>query len=185
MINLLPSEDRKQLAAARTNTLFRRYVFLLVIVVATLIVEMGGVYLFINTDIARNEAIIAENKVKTEDYRQVEIQAAKFRSDLATAEFILNKQIPYTKLILGVARVLPDGARLDSLALNPELFGEPTTLVVRTESSALALEVKSRLQTSSMFSDVSFQTLARNEEGENGAHTATYNVTFSKEVLER
>ena len=54
MINLLPPAYKKQLAASRTNTLLRRYVVLLFVLVFIVLAEIGGVYFFIATERGRN-----------------------------------------------------------------------------------------------------------------------------------
>jgi hypothetical protein len=186
MINLLAPDDRRQLAAARTNTLLRRYVFLMALVIAVLIVEMVGVYLIIGNDKARNEAVIQENEQKTTGYAETKQLATQFKSDLATAKVILDKQVPYTKLITGVAAALPQDARLDTLALNPESFGTPTVLTIHTKSYGLAIDIKASLQKSPLFSDVSFQSVTKEEKpASDYQYTAVYNVTFSREALKQ
>ncbi len=183
MINLLSPEDKKQLAAARTNTLLRRYVFLLAVVVAVLALEMTGVYLFLGADKQRSEMAILENNKKTAEYSQTQAAATKFKSDLATAKFILDKQVDYISLITGVAQALPNGAVLETLVLNPETFGLPTTLTIHTNSYGLAIDVKKDLQKSAVFSDVSFLSVSKDEAADNPRpYTAVYNVTFAKGV---
>ena len=184
MINLLAPDDRRQLAAARTNTLLRRYVFLLGLVLAVLMMEIAGVYVFLGVDKARNEAAIIESESKTTEYAQIRQDASSFRSNLATAKYILDKQVDYTSLIVGVANALPNDAVIDSLSLNPETFGTPSTLTIHTSSYGLAIDVKSRLQKSPLFSDVSFQSVAKEEDSTSPRpFTAIYNVTFAKDAL--
>lgn len=184
MINLLAPNDHKQLAAARTNSLLRRYVFLIALAVGLLMIELAGVYLFLSIDKARNEAAILDSEATAAQYAETKQQADEFRSNLATAKFILDKQVDYTSLIIGVANALPSDATIDTLALNPETFGTPTTLTIHTNSYASAIDVKTRLQASPLFSNVSFQSVAA-ADNPTGARpfTAVYNVTFSREVL--
>lgn len=184
MINLLAPNDRKQLTAARTNSLLRRYVFLLTLTIGVLMVEMAGVYVLLGIDKARNEMAIQESEARTADYAETKMQAAVFKSNLATAKFILDKQVDYTALIIGVANALPNDAVIDTLALNPEAFGSPTTLTIHTSSYSSAIEVKARLQESPLFSDVSFQSVAADDNPTGGrGFTAIYNVTFTREAL--
>lgn len=184
MINLLSPDDRRQLAAARTNTLLRRYVILLGLVIVVLVIEMAGVSLFLKMDKQRSEQLIAENEQKTIEFNTTKAEAAKFTSDLATAKFILDKQVDYVAMLTGVARALPRDATLDTLSLNPETFGTPTTMTIRTSSYGSAVEVKKVMQTSPLFSDVSFLSVTRQDtESDPRPYTAVYNVTFSKEML--
>lgn len=189
MINLMPPEDRKQLAAARTNTLLLRYTVLLGIVIAFLVLEMVGMYFVISAGKARDEATIQDNDQKTVAYDTVKKQAEEFRTNLATAKYILGKQIPYTTLILTLANNLPSGAVLDKLSIDPTTFGTPTTLTVKTDSYDRSIAVKTALQNTKingtpLFSSVSFQSVnSQTTPGESYPMTAVYNVTYSKAVL--
>lgn len=188
MINLMPTEDQRQLAAARTNSLLLRYAILLTIFIGILALEIGGMYLLINTEKAQNESIISDNTAKTASYTSVKQQANQFNSDLATAKYILDKQVPYTTLILAVANGLPGGAVLDRLAIDPNSFGTPTTITVKTVSYDRSIEVKSALQAMKvnnipLFSSVSFESVSSAAGDGSYPFTAIYNVTYSRVVL--
>lgn len=190
MINLLPPDDKKQLAAARTNTLLARYSVLLSIIVVFLALEVVGMYLVVDASTAQNESIIAENEQKTAAYASTKQQAAVFSSNLATAKYILGKQAPYTRLIFALSTSLPEGSVLDTMALDPTTFGTPTTLTVKTQSYNKAVEVKAALQNAKingktpLFTSVSFQSLSASEElTSQYRFTAILNVTYSKEAL--
>lgn len=183
MINLLSPDDRRQLSAARTNTLLLRYNVLLGLVVIVLILEMVGIYTVLSLDKSRNEAVIRDNESKTQAYNSTKQAATQFKSDLTTAKYILDSQVPYTKLITTIANLLPSDAVLDTLALNPTTFGTPTQLTIHTGSYQSAIDVKQDLQNSKIFSDVSFQSVNQEGGNTNGhPYTAIYNVTISKEA---
>ncbi len=181
MINLLSPNDRRQLAAARTNSLLLRYTILLGLVIVVLVIEMAGVYIVLGVEKARNEAVIQDNETKTQSYNSTKIAATQFKSDLTTAKYILDSQVPYTKLITTIANTLPSDAVLDTLALNPTSFGTPTQMTVHTKSYQSAIDVKKDLQASKLFSDVSFQSINQDAgSGSGHSFTAVYNVTFSQ-----
>ncbi len=183
MINLLSPEDRRQLRAARSNTLLLRYTILLGLVVVLLVVEMVGIYFILSVDKARNEEVIRENDAKTADFAVTKTSAAQFKSDLATAKYILGNQVPYTKLITTIANILPSDAIIETLALNPATFGTSTQLTINTKSYQSAINVKQFLQKSTIFTDVSFQSVAQNVENP-GVYpfTAIYNVTIARDA---
>ncbi len=189
MINLLPPEDRRQLAAARTNTLLLRYSVLLGAFIGILILELVGMFVVVNMGKSQNEATIRDNQTKTATYASVQQQADAFRTNLSTAKYILDKQVPYTTLILTLANNLPSGAVIDRLTLDPATFGTPTTLNVMTTSYSRAIEVKTALQNAKvngktpLFSSVSFQSVASTENKTSYPYTAIYNVTYSKAAL--
>ena len=190
MINLMPPEDRRQLAAARTNTLLLRYSALLAVVLAFLCLEIVAMYLVIGSTKAHDEATIQENEQKTAAYASVKQQAETFRSNLATAKYILGKQVPYTTLMLAVANNLPSGAVLDKLSIDPATFGTPTTLTIKTDTYDRSIQIKTALQNTRvnnvpLFSSVSFQSVSTTTDTQSNGYplTAIYNVTYSKAVL--
>lgn len=183
MINLLSPTDRKELSAARTNTLLLRYNMLLGMVVVVLLIEMAGIYFVLNLSRTSDQSTIAENNAKTATYETTKIAAEQFKSDLSNAKVILGNQVKYTKLTTMIANILPADARLDALALNPETFGTPTSLTIYTKSYQSAIDVKQYLQKSPIFEDVNFQSVAQAETaGAEFSFTAIYNVTISKEA---
>lgn len=190
MINLLPPNDKKQLAAARTNTLLARYSVLLAVIVAFLALEVVGMYFVVDAGTAQSQATINENGQKTSSYSSTKQQAEVFTSNLATAKYILDKQAPYTTLIFTLAGSLPSGSVLDTVSLDPATFGTPIALTVKTKSYDKSIEVKTALQnakvngTVPLFSSVSFQSVAASEgESTPYKYTAVFNVIYSKEAL--
>ncbi|MGE5299074.1 MAG: hypothetical protein ACM3KF_03470 [Acidobacteriota bacterium] len=189
MINLLPPDDKKQLIASRTNSLLLRYTILLGVIVAVLAVEIAGMSFIVDLGKSQNETVIQDNEAKTAGYAPTRQKAEAFRSNLATAKYILDKQVPYTNLIFSLARSLPSGTVIDTLAIDPATFGTPTTLIVKTTSYQKAIDVKTSLQnakindTTPLFMSVSFQSVAVSESAGNYPYTATYNITYAKAAL--
>jgi Tfp pilus assembly protein PilN len=184
MINLLPPYDHHQLAAARTNSLLRRYVILMALFIVVLTLEMFAFRVAISAENDHNNQIIAENATKTADFASVKVRATQFRSDLAAAKYILDQQVPYTAIFMKIAAALPDDMVLDSLSINPETFGTPTTLTARTKSFQRATDGKNQLQASGAFSDISIQSTTQVDGATSGySYTVIYNVTFSRELL--
>lgn len=190
MINLLPPEEKRQLAAARTNTLLARYSVLTAIIVGLLALEIVGMYFFVDAGTAQNEATIQENEQKTASFSDTKRESEAFTANLATAKYILGKQVPYTSLIFALAGSLPEGSVIDTVALDPATFGTPTTLTVKTTSYNKAISVKTSLQdakfnkSTPLFSSVSFQSVSSSEDTTTPyRYTAIFNVTYSKELL--
>jgi hypothetical protein len=188
MINLLPTEDQRQLAAARTNTLLLRYTILLSVFVVVLVMEIFAVYVVVNIGKTQNQNTITENDAKAAGYASIKQQADTFRSNLATAKYILDKQVPYTTLMLALSQNLPSGAVIDKLTIDPATFGTPTSLTVKTTSYDKAIAVKTSLQNAKvgntpLFTSVSFDSVSSGDMQTQYPFTAIYNVTYSKAAL--
>lgn len=188
MINLLSPDDQHQLAAARTNTLILRYVFLMSVVIAVMAVEMLGVYLLLNNDMRTNQALIDTNDEKAKAFESVQKDANSFRTNLAISKYILGKQVPYTSIIFAIANALPAEATLDALRIEPSTFGTPSVMTVKTNNPDTAIEVKLQLQQArynnkNIFTSVSFDSIAAPAVGAtDNTYTATFRVTYSKEL---
>lgn len=180
MIDLLPPEDKRQLRAARSNTLLVRYNVLLVGAVFFLGIASGVTYFYLGNVKAAAEQTIADNHSKVSGYASVEAEAEAFRSNLATAKQILDKDIPYTSVILKIAQLLPSGAVLDTISLDPQTFGSSTTLVARVKDYDTALALKNSFQASSLFTDVHFQSISASDGAGGYPITVNLSVTFSK-----
>jgi Tfp pilus assembly protein PilN len=184
MINLLPHEEQRQIRAARTNTLLVRYNFFLLGAVAFLGLAEGITYFYLSTSLATAEQTTAQNKAKVSNFAPVEAQASLFRTNLATAKQILDKEVVYTKVVLAIAKVLPSGVVLDTLNLDVQTFGTPITLVAHAKNYDSALMLKDSFQSSSLFSDVHFESIAAGETSGNANYPVTVNlsVTIKKDV---
>lgn len=181
MINLLPPETKTQLAAARANRLLLRYNFLLLAAIAFLLAAIGLVYVYLGNAKAMAEASIVENISKVGDYNAVEAEANSFKQNLTNVKQILDNDVTYTKVILEIANVLPSGVVLDTLSLDSATFGTPTTLTARVRDYPTVLALKDSLQKSSLFSNVSIQTISSEGTGEYPL-TATFSVTIRKDA---
>lgn len=186
----MPPEERKELAAARTNTLLLRYVILLGVFIGLIILEIGIVYVVIGSEKSRNESTIRDNEAKTVEYGPTKIQAQNFRSDLSTAKYILDKQVSYTTLMLALANGLPEGALLNQLNLDAASFGTASTLTVRTTSYEKSIDIKKALQNikvgdKPLFTTVSFDSVSSSGNAEAYPLTAVFTVNYSKAVLQQ
>lgn len=184
MINLLPPEDRRQLRASRSNSLLLRYNIFLLGALVFLGLAIGATYLYLSATKAQAEQTIRDNEVKVAEYASVQADAEKFRSNLKTAKEILDKEVTYTKAILAISNILPDGITTQTLSLDVQTFGTPTTLTFSAKSVEAAIKLKDALQNSEIFSEVHFQSIetAAGADASEYPVTVNLNVKINKEV---
>lgn len=181
MINLLPPEHKRDIRAARTNTLLIRYNLLLVGVLAFLLLAIGVVYVYLSNSKASADMTIKENKEAVAGFAATEQEAQTFRQNLATAKEILDREVNYTDVILNISRALPSGSILTNLSLDASSFGKETTLAAQVKSYDKAIALKDALSQSGLFTDVHFQSITSSS---NADYPITVNlfVTFKKEA---
>lgn len=177
MINLLPTEEKHQLRAARTNTLLIRYNIFLVSIVAFMGMTVAATYIYLNTTAANAQHTIDSNQARVGQYASVQTEAQQFRQHLATAKQILDNQVTYSKVIIEIANLIPSGVVLQNLSLDSQAFGSPTTLVAQAKDYASALSLKDSFSKSPLFSDVHFQSITTG--GGQSSYPLTVNIVVT------
>ena len=183
MINLLPPDVKSQTNAARANRLLLRYDILLLGAIAFLLAAMGLIYIYLSSVKSIAEQTVADNIAKAGDYGTVETEASAFKQDLANAKQILNNDVTYTKVALEIANVLPPGVVIDTLNLDSTTFGTPTTMTANVRDYQTVLTLKDSLQSSTIFSDASIQTISNSGSGDYPL-SATFSVTIRKDAAQ-
>lgn len=183
MINLLPPEEKRQLHAARSNTLLVRYNILLVGVVIFMVLAIGFVYIYFNNTKNDSQIIIDESTAKVSSFAPIAAQASTFRNNLATAKQILDREVVYTKVIVAVAKLMPRGTVLDNLSLDASTFGKPATIAAKTKTYNDAIALKDSFSKSELFSDVHFESITANDGDASGYRMlVNLSVTFKKDA---
>ena len=181
MINLLPPDTKRELRAARSNTLLVRYNIFLVGALVFMMIALGIVYVYLSNTKAGAEQAISESNAKVANYALVEAQAAEFRQNLQTAKQILDQEVNYSKVVLEFASLMPAGTILDTLTLDSATFGTPITLNAKAKNYESALALKDSFQNSSLFTDVHFQSISGVADAGSPV-SVSLNVTIKKEA---
>ncbi len=186
MINLLPDAAKREIRAARTNVKLVRYILVLAAGIAFLGIVTFGVYTVLMGTKASAESIIQSNESKTSSYASTEAQAQSLKTSLANAKNILDKEVQYSKVITGIAALMPSGTVLESLTLTPTTFGTPTTLTIHAKSTDDALSLKDKFQTSALFSNVSFVSLTNSAQSQSTSYpiTAVMSLTINRSAAQ-
>lgn len=184
MINLLPDTYKKELRAARTNVVLLRYNFLLLGVAGFILVSCLVVYAVLGTARGIAESTNANNSNRASEFSETKKQTEEYRNNLGVAKKILDNEVVYTDLVFAITDVLPSGVILDSVNLNSREFGTQTALNAHAKNYAAVTELKSRLEKSSLFSNVNFQSINSQEGSSNPSYPigVTVNVTINKAV---
>lgn len=176
MINLLPLDQKKQIRAGRSNVLLARYNLLLIGVLVFLIVAIGITYIFLTNLKNEASATISDNASKAGAYHQVEQDASEFRAKLADSKSVLDSQTSYSKVILNIADLVPNGAALTTLKLDPTSFTQPTTLKFNVKGGAAATKLKDGFTKSPLFTNVQQGAITQ------GSNSYPYSIEFTMTI---
>lgn len=156
MINLLPSESKKQLRAARNNAVLRRY-YLLLLMSAGLLGAVFAVGFKVTLDQgASYQTIKQQSDSESAKYQKVRTAAEDFSKDLDVAKTILASDVRFSQLITDIAGVIPAGVILSNLTLNTQdTTNAPLTINARAKTYDDAVRLKNSLEASPIFENVS------------------------------
>lgn len=147
MINLLSLADKKELRAARRNTVWARYTFLVLTLLVAVNIILALTIFFIQNQARAYEERIASNKqLSNLQFSETKTKAETFKKDLATAKAILESETNYSTVIVNIARTIPSGCVLESLSLSSQFFDTAQTLSFKCLGPSDILRLKTALE---------------------------------------
>jgi len=180
MINLLPNETKKQLRAARTNTILIKYIITVLIAAAFL-----GLAFFVSYYIMNDSKITAENAITNvtasdTSYSPITTESNNFISNLSSAKSILGQQISYSTIIEKLLNALPAGVVLESpFSISNDTIKSPITFKAYAKASNNETTLKTNLQATSVFSGYSLQSIGNNPDtSSNYPYLITFSITI-------
>lgn len=176
MINLLPDEMKKDLRAARTNTVLLRYNIMLIIAALFLAGALGVVYVFLSTMKVSAEKSIQENIAKEQSYQNVKLEADTFKSNLGDAKTILDGELSYSRALVRYAQLFPDGTAVSNLQLSAASFDTPMDVSVKITGQPAAKALIQSMTTSNYVTNFSRKSITISQDG---TYPYTMDVTFT------
>lgn len=186
MINLLPTSEKKEITAGRTNILLRKYVFVSLLLLGLLVSITATFYIIMMQTKSDIQSQVDANNAKIAKYQSTQKEIDDFKNNLALAKNILGKEIHYSKIIPKIASTLPPNTVLQSLELNNETISAPMELKVRAKTRADVVPLKTRLENSDVFQNVYFESVVYDSaQGGMGTYPVdiTINVTLKPEII--
>lgn len=190
MINLISPEQKRTIRAARINVMLVHYAIALVSLGLLIGLIYGLGFWIVGQEKTAVDAKLLSQSEQSKAYAAVEREADSFRDNLKVAKAILGKEISYSDFLITLASDLPGGAVITNLSLGGTTVTKAgMTLDARTSSYAKALELKSNLEDSVLFEDVSITSATRPENitsltGLNARYPyeVSYNLKLSKQT---
>ena len=169
MINLMPDDAKVQLRAARTNVALLRYILIIFLAVAFLVLILFGSVFLLNLGKASSQQLIDSNNVKAEVYNSTKSQVDALSASLSEAKGILDQEVLYSHVLTNFAQQMPTGTVINKLTLNAASFGTtPMTIQVYAKTTNDAVALRDKFQSSPFFTKVSFQNISDSNGGIDG-----------------
>jgi len=157
VINLLPTDFKKQLRAARNNNMIRRYYMLLIMSAGLLALVFAVGFMVTLEQEAQHNKIKEQTEKTAQTFQKTRDAAEDFSKDLAVAKTILAIDVRFSKLITDIASVIPPGVILRNLSLDTQDESSKTPITINASSKTYedAVKLKNSLEESPIFESVS------------------------------
>jgi len=178
VINLLPPQHKKDLAAGRTNTILVRYLWIIFALFSLLAAMSGLTYVVLSTEQANQQRERDASSQQIAENHAIEQRQKEFENNLMVAKTILDQQTHYSNVLLKLARLMQPGTILSSITLDHESYGTPMDINFSAKSEEDAIKLRNAFQSSDLFTNVQFKTLALND-----AESSAYPVSVVMQVI--
>ena len=162
MINLLPTDKKRDIRAARTNVVLLRYNFFIVVGILFLAATCALFYFVLNNARATAVSTSTDNTVRAQSFAKIRADASEYQRNLSIANKILGNSVNYSAFLFSLTKLLPDGVILEGITLNASSFSQQTTFIARATTFEKATELKESFQKSDLLTNVFFQSLSDN-----------------------
>ena len=182
MINLLPTQHKKDFAAGRTNTVLVRYLWITLALFSLLAAMSGLTYTVLTTEQANQQRERDASSQQIAQNQAIEQRQKEFETNLMVAKTILDQQTHYSNVLLKLAKLMQPGTILNSITLDSESYGTPMDVNFYAKSEDDAIKLRNSFQSSDLFSNVQFKSLAlEGAEGSEYPVQVVMQVTINKE----
>lgn len=191
MINLISPEQKRTIRAARINVMLVHYAIALISLGVLIGLIYGLGFWIVSQEKHAVSVKLQSQSEQSKTYEKVEKEADAFRDNLKVAKAILGKEISYSDFLITLAGDLPSGAIITNLSLGGTAAATKggMTLDARTVSYAKVLELKAKLEESTLFENVSITSATRPDNisalgglAARYPYEVSYNVKLSKQT---
>lgn len=184
MINLIPKQEKRDLEAARRNTLLLKYS---IIVLSASLVMAGIMYgysmLLSNTE-ASAKNLIETNSTEAGIYSDTKKEVGILTEKLSSIRTVTSNEVKISKLLVNIANLMPAGTIVNSIEIDSQNISNPSTMKVSGKSTENIVALQTAFRSSTIFKEVNFETIAENDNDPRGYNASvTLNVVFNQEGI--
>ena len=183
MINLLPIDQKHELAAGRTNRVLIRYVVMLGIVASILLVIFGVMFLFLLSTKATADQRIADGNQKIASLKKSQAEVDEFTNDLKTIKEILDKKVDYSDAAYRIASILPSSTIVPSMQLSVGDIGGAYEISIKARNIEAIHQAKEAFNNSPYFTNARFDQVTRSTEDPTYPYNVSMTASPTKELF--
>lgn len=176
MINLLPPQKLANIRIARSNTVLRRYIELMLLSLAVIITAIVVANYFMNVQQANVQKIIDEDQKSLTKLAPVQKEAAQLSDTVNTIASLLSRDVRFSTLLEQIGGLMPKGAVLTGIQYSTDDLTAPLVISAQVEDEQTAAVLLNNINASDLFASAEIQSINSVEEDSATSSTATDQV---------
>ncbi len=184
MINLLPPQQLANIRIARSNTLLRRYIELVLLALLVIITALTAGYYFMNVQQSNVQLVVEADQKKIAELEPVQKQAEQLSSTVNTIAGLFSRDVPFSDMLVQIGGLMPQGAVLTGLQFSIEDFKSPLVISAQVDSEAKAAILLKNLQSSELFKSAEIKTIDQVEQDESTSSPTTLAPATASQIAD-
>ncbi len=156
MINLLPTQLKKDYVYARRNHQLIRWVlvFAAIIIGAATITGLGWLYIDRASSDYEKQISISKKQLEDQNYDKIQKEVKDMSNNLQLSVNVLSKQILFSELLQQMGSLMPRDTRLSNLTISQTQGAIDITVIAKDQTSATQVQVNLADPDNKLFSKV-------------------------------
>lgn len=184
MINLISPDHRKNILAAKSNTMLMGYIQILLLALLVIAATIAGSYYFLalQHDSAKKVAEVEQGSVKQlEPYQK---KAENLATSMTAIAGVFDNDVSFLQLLQELGRNMPNGSALNGFTVSTDTTGGPLVVTAYINTEAQGVVLLENFRKSKVVTGVTLRTVQKLEEPV-GAYnySATYEIVLNKEAI--
>ena len=182
MINLLATERKDEIRAARVNVILMRYKAIVLLAFVFTIAALFVSYTVLTSTKDSAERTIEANDIKAGVYSETKQQVDGLSAKLNETKFTLNQEIRYSEVLVSLGQLMPPGTILGEITLSTASFnGQPVEIKAYAKTTDDAGILKSAFENSPLFAQpVNIKSTESSQEVAGYPETISMSVIFNR-----
>ena len=181
MINLLPPARLLNMKTARSNTVLRRYVELLIISMIIIAAAVAVSYYFLDSRRNDVKSALAADSKSIAILKKAQDEAQGLSGTINVVAKLLSQNIKFSDVLTKIGSVMPQGASLTNVQFEADQLNSPLIVTVDMVNEERGAVLRNNLANSDIFKDAKIRSILAIEEPEEGypyRYTAVLEVYF-------
>lgn len=144
---------------ARSNTIIRRYLELILISILVLIITIVVAQYFLSSQQKNTQAVLQINQNKVKELEPIQKEAEQLSATVNTISGLLSKNVKFSDMLTQIGGLMPPGSVLTGLQFSIEDLKAPLVISAQVEDEQKAAILRNNLANSALFSKVEIKTI--------------------------